>query len=61
MSEPVLVTIEMRFLTADDPRGVADRVRESTAMIVGREALEEFRVRTMPLAAPKKKDRREFR
>jgi hypothetical protein len=49
----------MRFLTSEDPRGVADRVRESAAMIVGREALEEFRVRTMPLGSPKKKGPRE--
>jgi hypothetical protein len=66
MPQPVLVTIEMRFLTSEDPRAIADRVRESAAMIVGREALEEFRVRTMPLASPKKPpspnktDRREF-
>jgi len=59
MSLPVLVTIEMRFLTSEDPRGVADRVRESAAMIVGREALEEFRVRTMPLGSPKKKGPRD--
>ena len=60
MPQPVLVTIEMRFLTSKDPRTIADRVRESAAMIVGREALEEFRVRTMPLASPMKKGRREY-
>jgi hypothetical protein len=60
MSKRVLVTIEMRFGTSEDPRAIADRVRESAAMIVGREALEEFRVRTMPLTSPKNKDRREF-
>ncbi len=60
MPEPVLVTIEMRFVSSEDPAGVADRVRESAAMIVGREALEEFRVRTMPLASPKKRDPREL-
>jgi hypothetical protein len=54
MVEPVLVTIELRFRTEDDPRQLGDRVRESVAMIVGREALEDYRVRVLPLTPPKK-------
>jgi hypothetical protein len=52
--EPVLVTIEVRFTADEDPRQLADRVRESVALIVGRERLEDFRVRVMPLTPPKK-------
>jgi hypothetical protein len=51
--EPILVTIELRFRTTEDPKPLGERVRESVAMIVGREHLEEFRVRVLPLA-PKK-------
>ena len=54
MGEPVLVTIELRFKTADDPGQLGERVRESVGMIVGRGALEDFRVRVLPLAPPKK-------
>jgi hypothetical protein len=53
-SEPVLVTIEVRFTADEDPRLLADRVRESVALIVGRERLEDFRVRVMPLTPPKR-------
>lgn len=49
MSDPVLVTTEIRFRTTDDPDQLGERIRESVAMIVGREALEEFRVRVLPL------------
>lgn len=49
MSDPLLVTIEARIRTTDDPGQLGDRIRESIAMIAGREALEEFRVLTMPL------------
>lgn len=52
--EPVLVTIELRFKTTDDPRQLGDRIRESVRLIVGGDALEEFRVRALPLAPPKK-------
>ncbi len=52
--EPVLVTVELRFKTEDDPRQLGDRIRESVAVIVGREALEEFRLRVLPLTPPKK-------
>lgn len=54
MAEPVLVTIELRFRTEDDPQQLGDRVRESVAMIVGREHLEDYRVRVLPLPPPKK-------
>lgn len=53
MPEKVLVTIEMRFTTEDDPEQLAERVRESAAMIVGKQALEDFRLRVLPLAPPK--------
>jgi hypothetical protein len=49
-----LVTIELRFVTGEDPEQLADRIKESISMIVGREHLEDFRVRLMPLAPPKK-------
>jgi hypothetical protein len=55
MSEDaVLVTVELRFRTTGDPRQLGDRIRESVAMIVGREELEEYRLRVLPLSAPKK-------
>ncbi|MEX2439543.1 MAG: hypothetical protein WD739_06655 [Actinomycetota bacterium] len=54
MSEPVLVTVEMRFVTSEDPDGLAERIQESVRLIVGGEALEEFRTRVMPLTPPKK-------
>lgn len=54
MAEPVLVTIELRFRTEEDPRQLGDRIRESVALIVGRDRLEDYRVRVMPLAPPKR-------
>jgi hypothetical protein len=54
MPERQLVEIELRFVTAEDPGALSDRLRESVALIVGREELEEFRVRTMPLTPPKR-------
>lgn len=51
--ERVLVTIELRFRMEGDPQQLADRVRESVALIVGRELLEDFRVRVLPLTPPK--------
>ncbi len=53
MGEKVLVTVELRFTTEDDPEQLGDRVRESVAQIVGRDRLEEFRVRVLPLPPPK--------
>jgi hypothetical protein len=55
MSEPVLLTVEMRIKTREDPRQLGERIRESAAMIVGRDALEEFRVRVLPLAEKKRR------
>jgi hypothetical protein len=54
MAEPVLVTVELRFRTEEDPRELGDRIRESVALIVGRDRLEDFRVRMVPLAPPKR-------
>ena len=54
MAEKQLVTVELRFATEEDPHQLGERIRESVALIVGREALEEYRVRAMPLAPPKR-------
>jgi hypothetical protein len=56
-SDPMLVKIELTFKTTEDQDANAfgDRIREAVGMIVGREALEEFRVRTLPLTPPKAK------
>jgi hypothetical protein len=54
MTDPVLVTVELRFKTTEDPDQLGARLREAVALIVGREALEEFRVRVLPLAQPKR-------
>jgi len=48
-AEPVLVTVELRFKTSEDPQQLGERIRESVRLIVGGEALEEFRVRVLPL------------
>jgi hypothetical protein len=53
MGEKVLVTIELRFTTDDDSEALGERIREATSLIVGRQALEDFRVRAMPLTQPK--------
>jgi hypothetical protein len=47
--EPVLARVELTFRTDEDPQALADRVKEAAALIVGREALEEFRLRVLPL------------
>jgi hypothetical protein len=57
MSDEVLVTVEMRIRTTDDPKQLGERLRESAALIVGREALEEFRVRVLPLVEKKRGSR----
>jgi len=54
MAESVLVSVELRFVTSEDPDQLADRVRESVSLIVGRDRLEDFRVRVLPLTPPKK-------
>lgn len=48
-----LVTVELRFVTKEDPDQLGDRVREAVSTIVGKDALEEFRLRTMPLERPR--------
>jgi hypothetical protein len=52
--EPVLVTVELRFKTSEEPNQLGERILESVSMIVGREALEDYRLRVMPLAPPKR-------
>jgi hypothetical protein len=47
-----LVTVEFRFVTSEEPQQIADRLRESAAAIVGKDALEEFRVKTIPVEGP---------
>ena len=50
-SDPLLVRIELSFRTTTDSDASAygDRIEEAVRMIVGREALEEFRLRKVPL------------
>jgi hypothetical protein len=48
-----LVRVEMAFVSEEDPDQTGERIRESVSSIVGREALEEFRVRTLPLDTKK--------
>jgi hypothetical protein len=54
MSDPVLITVEMRIRTTEDAKQLGERIRESAALIVGRDALEEFRVRELPLVERKR-------
>ena len=54
MAEKVLVSIELRFTADEDPDQLGDRVREAVSMVVGREALEDFRLRVLPLTPPRK-------
>jgi hypothetical protein len=49
-----LVRIELAFVTEDDAEQLGDRVQEAVRSIVGREQLEEFRLKTLPLE--KRKD-----
>jgi hypothetical protein len=53
MADQVLVSVEMRFKTDADARALGDRIEEAVRLIVGRESLEEFRVRTLPLSQKK--------
>ena len=55
MMAETLVTVEIRFVTDEEPEQLADRMRELVAIIVGKEALEEFRVKTVPLGGPDEK------
>ena len=55
MSDPRnLVRVELSFVTTEPPEPIGDRIEEAVAQIVGRDALEEFRVRTMPLDVKQK-------
>ena len=56
-SDPVLVRIELNFRTNEDEdaEALGDRIREAVSSIVGRESLEDFRLRTLPLVEPKGK------
>ena len=49
MMRKTLVTVELRFVTDEDPGQLTDRMREAVATITGKHALEEFRVKTLPL------------
>jgi hypothetical protein len=55
MAGRTLVTVEIRFVTDEDPGQLADRMREAVAAIVGKPSLEEFRVKTLPLERPNEK------
>ena len=56
-NDPVLVRVELAFRSSEehDAEAFGDRIKEAVALIVGREALEEFRVRTLPLTERKGK------
>ena len=53
MAEPLLITIDLRFRSSEDPEQMAERVREAVRMIAGRDALEHFRWRTELIEPPK--------
>ena len=54
MTPRVLVTVELRFITTRaEAEQLAERVRESASLIVGRETMEEFRWRWLPLEPPR--------
>jgi len=55
MAELQLITVELRFKTRDEPGQLADRIHEAAALIVGREQLEEFRWRAMPLESKERR------
>jgi hypothetical protein len=52
MMRKTLVTVELRFVTDEDPGQLTDRMREAVATITGKDSLEEFRVKTLPLEGP---------
>ncbi len=49
-----LVRVELSFVTEEDTAQLGERIREAVGSVVGRDALEEFRVRTMPLTEKQK-------
>jgi hypothetical protein len=50
-----LISVDLKFVTEDAAEPLAERIREAVANIVGRQALEEFRWRDMPLDADRKR------
>ena len=44
-----LITIEIRIRTQEEAKQLGDRIREAATQIAGKEQLEEFRVRSIPL------------
>ena len=52
MAGEQLVSIDIRFTSSEDAEQVAERIRESIRLIVGRGALDHFRWRTEPLEPP---------
>lgn len=53
MTEPLLISIELRFRTEEEPEQLAERIRESVRLIVGSDALEDFRYRSHSLEGPR--------
>ncbi len=49
MRETVLVSLEIRFTTVEEPEQLVERVREAVRTIVGRAGVEDFRWRALPL------------
>ena len=49
MTHPALITLQVGFKTQEDPDQVAERIREAIRNIVGRDAVEDFRWRSIPL------------
>jgi hypothetical protein len=52
MDTRVLISVDVRFTTTDDPEQIAGRVEEAVRMVVGPDALEDFRWRSLPLEPP---------
>jgi hypothetical protein len=54
-NDPVLIRVELAFRSTQEQsvQELGDRIHEAVSMIVGRPALEEFRVRTLPLTQRK--------
>ena len=48
------MTVEFRFVTGDDPQQIADRLREASRRDRREGALEEFRVKTIPVEGPER-------
>jgi len=51
------VQVELRFVSDQDPDQLGERIRESVSLIVGGDGLEDFRVRTLPLAVERPRPR----